>query len=138
MKSVLVAAALAVALVTPALAVDFSAPVTKEDGEPYMECLKPDPANANNCLAPTVPMTLGHMVANALNVPAPGLKNDVIVARGLLAMKIREARSVDLTAQERDLIKACLFESVERLSYRPVAVVQALRAIDPASLESAK
>jgi len=132
MRATIFAALLVAA--SPAVAADFSQPVASEEGPPYVECAKPDPADAAKC-SQTRPLTLGHMIANALNAPTQGLRPEEIVARGLLALKVRDAKELKLDDKERDLAKAALFAAVDKLGYKPVAVVQALKVIDPAAVK---
>jgi len=129
-----IAAATLALLAVPAAAADFTQPVMSESGIPYIECSKADVADAGKCLS-YGDLTLGHMIANALNAPAAGLKPEEIVGRGLLALKVRDAKDAELDDKERDLVKAALFAAVEKLSYKPVAVVQVLKVIDPAALK---
>lgn len=135
MKTCLAAALALAATCSAAFAVDFSQPVNSETGQPYQECVKPDPVKPAECPGGLTSMTLGHMVSGALNVVDQGAKNDDVVFRGLLALKVREAHEIDLNARERDAITKAMFAAGTTLGYRPVAIVQALHEIDPAALK---
>jgi len=123
--------------VAPAAAADFTQLVPSENGQPYVECVKNEPGDPGRCVE-TQSLTLGHMIANALNAPAQGLKPEEIVARGLLVLKVRDAKDLELDDKERDLVKAAMFAAVEKLGYKPVAVVQVLKVIDPAAVKGSK
>src|SRR5215469_6221707 len=133
MKIVTTGALLFALAAAPAAAADFTQGVPSESGQPYAECARTDPGDAARCVE-THPLTLGHMIANALNAPVAGLKPEEIVARGLLALKVRDAKDLELDDKERDLAKAALFAAVDKLGYKPVAVVQVLKVIDPAAV----
>lgn len=136
------AAALAVALFAagPAAAIDFTTPVLKEDGQPFTRCAEFDaqtnaPAGGSpRCLREEA-LTLGQLLFDALNAPESGLTNDGIVARGLLALKVRGAKDLELDDRQRDVAKAVLFSAVAKLGYKPVAIVRALELIDPAAVK---
>lgn len=119
-----------------ASAIDFTKPLLNEDGVAFTVCLKYDPAVGQQvrCIEETS-LTLGRMVFEALNVAEASTPPDAIVARGLLALKVRDAKDLDLDDKQRDLIKTALFAAAQKLGYKPVVIVQALRVIDPASVK---
>lgn len=119
-------------LTVNARATDFTVPLLNEDGKPYEKCLKMDPAQPGQCVDKQQ-ITLGRFLFDALNVSEPGLTNEGIVSRGLLALKVRDAKDLDLTDVQRDVAKAALFNSTKSGNF-PVAIVQALKVIDPAAL----
>lgn len=132
----IILAALAVTLASPALAIDFTAPLLNPDGIAYRRCVKPDQENPNQCARDGfVDQTLGAFIADALNVTDPGAKADGIVARGRLALKIRQAHDLDLSASERDLIKEAFTRAYAAGAASAVSIVQALSVIDPAALK---
>lgn len=134
MRITLAAIALAASL-TPALAVDFTAPLLNPDGIPYKKCVKPDPDDARACAKDGfVDQSLGRFIADALNLVDPSVTNEGIVSRGLLALKVRDAKNLELTATERDVIKAALLSSYSKAGNAPVAIVTALKVIDPAAV----
>lgn len=123
---------------TSASAIDFTKPLLNEEGVAFTVCVKYDimalGQQTGRCIDET-PLTLGRMVFEALNVAEASTPPDAIVARGLLALKVREAKDLDLDDKQRDLIKTSLFAAAQKLGYKPVVIVQALRIIDPASVK---
>ena len=131
--------AILIACVMPAHAIDFTAPLLNEDGKPYEKCAKFEPAKqdqpgAQPICKETVSITLGQFVFDALNVPEQGLTNEGIVSRGLLAIKVKSAKDMELTDVQRDVAKAALLNSLKNGNF-PVAIVQALKIIDPAAVK---
>lgn len=121
---------------TPVSAIDFTQALINPDGQPYKRCAKPDPGNPAQCAKDGfVDQTLGRLVIDALNIIDQSLGNDGIVARGLLAFKVRDAHDLELTDKERDTIKAALLASYTKAGVTPTAIVQALRVIDPAAVK---
>lgn len=127
MQFLLTAAALLWA--APALAVDFTAPLLNEDGRPYERCVGPPRPDTRDPCEKTA-LTLGQFVYDALNTNDTPMKPDEIVSRGTLAIKVKTARDLELSKEQRDLITTALFGSKSSF---PVAIVQALRIIDPAA-----
>jgi len=116
-------------------AADFTAPLLNETGKPFTVCIRYDPPSGpSKACAEETPLSVGQAIFDALNQPE-SLTNDGVIARGNLALKIREAKDLEITANERDVIKAALFSAVQKLGYRPVAVVQVLKIIDPAAVK---
>ena len=129
-------------IATQAAATDFTAPLLNEEGKPFSICRKYDfpgiatgaPTGPKQCVE-EVPLSIGQTIFDALNQPEKSLTNDGIVSRGLLALKVREAKDLELTASERDAVKAAMFSALQSLGYKPVAIVQVLKVIDPAAVK---
>lgn len=135
MKIIIIVVAAATCVSGPARAIDFTAPLLNPDGQAYKKCVKPDPDNPVQCARDGfVDQTLGRFVSDALNVVDQSVTNEGIVSRGLLALKIKDARDIDLTAAERDVIRAALLASYAKAGNQPVAIVNALKVIDPAAV----
>ncbi len=56
------------------------------------------------------------------------------MSRGLLAIKVKSAKDMELTDVQRDVAKAALLNSLKNGNF-PVAIVQALKIIDPAAVK---
>lgn len=130
------AAMFAVALVGSAAAsaasIDFSAVLTDQDGNPISDCVRWDgAAQPPRCLA-EVPMTLGRIAANGLNAQEPNLTPQQTVARGMLALRVYQAKGpIEIEAADVDLIKTMIVKA----GYRPLVVVAAFKLLDPASVK---
>lgn len=107
-----------------ALALDFTAPLTDFDGKPIPNC--PTPAPCDKVLM------LGDAAAIALLAPdapnGPQTAGDEKVKRFQLALKIRGAKDVKLSAEETALIKAQIAKD-----YPPLIVGRAWALLDPAA-----
>ena len=116
--------------ILPSAAADFSAVIQDADGKPMAKCSENTPACA-------VPTTLGDVASAALFATFPD-ENDARnplsaaekVKRAALALRIRSAGNVDMTAEETALIK-----SVVGKAYSPIIVYRAWALLDPASVK---
>jgi hypothetical protein len=109
--------AVLVMLATPALAVDFGTVLKDRDGNPYLDCVKADPANPQACKE-TAPMTLGRLVATALDKSEPGMKWQDRTKVGKLQEKVIASGDVPLDRATRRL-RGRLRGPVPRLSAAP-------------------
>lgn len=136
----LAAVAAACIISSGAYAADFTQAVENEDGKAFTRCTEftPTAPGIPPTCAHEVPTTLGQVIFDALNVPDQGLTNEGIVSRGLLALRVRDAKALELSDKERDVVKSSLYAAVQRLGYRPVLVVKVLQVIDPPALKSAE
>jgi hypothetical protein len=130
----------AVITATAAHAIDFETLILNEDGKPYTNCVRFDAPKGDQAAGPRVcaeeaQITLGQFVFDALNMPDQSVAATDVVARGSLALRIKSEKKFDLNDKERDLAKSVLLASVGKMGNRPVAVVQALRFIDPAAVK---
>ncbi len=118
MRRILFAASLLL-LASPALAIDFKAPITQLDGSTI-------PTSADD----KSPLTLGKICEDSLiatlpgDQPTPTEKNQ----RFWIAMKIHDGKG-DLTADEITIAK-----KVIGLAYGPLVVGRAYALLDPASV----
>lgn len=131
--TVTVAGLLLSLLAAPASALDFTTPILDQNGHAARERIKDgvyDPAS------PVV--TLGSAISTALFAPpqadppgARGAPADPIrlAKRAALALRLRDAKDFDLTAEQVVEIKATI------AIFPPIIVLRVIEAIDPASLK---
>lgn len=130
MLTLIAAMGMVIALIIPAFALDFSAPITNLDGKPETICTAYDEKNPRACIDEK-PLTLGRVVATILLQRSEADKTaDVLelARRGDLARQIWSGKApVDLTAEDIVLIKSLLGKS----GFSPLVVSQVLSALDP-------
>ena len=75
------------------------------------------------------PLTLGQVVSYALFMPSDedkGLAPDQKFARGALAMRVRDAKNAELSAEEIAVIKKCIGRS-----FSPLIIAETFPMLDP-------
>lgn len=116
-------------LASPVDAHDFTRPIIDQYGEVARERMK------DGAYDPASPvLTLGSVIATSLfaptqadpRAPADPLK---LAKRALLALKIKDAKDLDLTADEVVEIKNAIS------MFPPLTILRVLEEIDPASLK---
>lgn len=117
-------------LISPALAdetprkIDFSKVLVGPDG-PFKDCKKQD-ENTGKCLEQTG-LTLGRLCLTAAAMPDKSSSLADQVAHGKLAMKLVDAREVELSVDDVKFLK----DQIGKLGYNAMAVYQAVRLLDP-------
>lgn len=109
-------------LATPALAADFTAPILDFDNGPASACPASEPACGKV-------LTLSDVSVASLMGVFPDerdLNGDEKVKRFALAMRVRNAKDITLTAEEISLLKRLIGKS-----YGPLVVGRAWPMIDP-------
>ena|SRR5271166_7006791 len=125
----IIAAALMLGLAVPAGAteVDFGYVLTNEDGVPVKDIFaqKKDDTECDHC----PPMTLGLAAAHALVMQLQD-EHDLDPlqkwARGVLAMKVRDGRKVEISVEEAATIKRLIGKV-----FGSVVIMQAFPMLDP-------
>lgn len=85
---------------------------------------EPDDKDCSRCS----PLTLGHAAAYALSTPFSdeAVTPEQKFARGALAMRVMNATTARLTAEEISVIKRCIGKA-----YPPMVIVRAFPLLDP-------
>lgn len=115
----------------PAAEVDLATVIRNQDGEPFTDCRKWDQSKSPSFCEREVQQTVGAMIVAALNTPEQGLGYDEQVRRGLLALRVSGAKSIDFGVDDLKLVKDLL----AKRGYIPIALVRAMEVLDPASLK---
>jgi len=108
--------------IAPAMAIDFTMPLTQLDGKPFTD----ESGKA-------IELTLGSASENALlkvYQDEPNLAGEEKVKRYLLAVKIHDKTNVDLNSDEISILKKLIGKS-----YSAAVVGEAWTALDPASVK---
>lgn len=109
-------------------AIDFTAPILTTDGNPYTTCAAVSD-DGKKCLKADR-VTLGLLASSALGLPDKSLSLDEQVKRGLLAIKVKNAKAATLTSEEISLIK----KQIATIGLGTVEVVRAVQMLDPAAI----
>lgn len=124
-----IAIAIALAFASPCLAeenlrqIDFTKVLTGPDG-PFKECKKQD--DAGKCIK-QIDLTLGLLCLTAAAMPDRGASLADQVAHGRLAMKLLDAKMMELSSDDVTFLKS----QIAKLGYNTMAVYQATRLLDP-------
>lgn len=122
MKRVLIAAAIAVAAIVPAAALDFTQPLHQLNGEPF--------TGADGKPTPVTLGTISETALLTLGADEAALPGEDRVKRFVLAQRIHGATDAVLTADEIALIKKMIAKN-----FGPLFVGQAWMMLDPASVK---
>lgn len=119
----------AIVIAVPALAdeaprkIDFSHILIGPDG-PFKDCRRSD--EAGKCVEQTN-LTLGRICLTAAAMPDKGASPADQVAHGRLAMKLLDAKELELSIDDIKFLK----DQIGKLGYNTLAVYQAIRMLDP-------
>jgi hypothetical protein len=100
-----------------------------QSGEPVMDCDKVS-ATTGQCES-FVPLTLGRLIAGAVDQSEPGLKPEEVVARGTLALHVRQAlRTTPPVLFNMDADNAALAKAqIVKSRVAPSVAVQAIELL---------
>lgn len=104
-------------------AIDFSTVIKGADG-PFKECRKMD--DVGKCLE-LAELTLRSMCVTAAALPDKNATLADQASHGRLAMRLLDAKEMDLSAEDISFLKA----QIAKLGYNTMAVYQAIRLLDP-------
>lgn len=107
--------------------VDFTQVLRGPDG-PFKDCRRND--DAGKCIE-YVDLTLGRLCINAAALPDRNASIADQTSHGRLAMRLLDAKEVDLTAEEIKFLK----DQIAKLGYNSIVVYQAVKLLDPVAAE---